>query len=94
MGIAVSQCSLCRHKTGRTTCTAFPEGIPEDIASGLWDHRLPYEGDHGIGFAFSEDALGGPLRWFADLADPPTLQEQVEKLRAQRAHVPPAREQL
>jgi hypothetical protein len=31
-------------------CTAFPEGIPDDIAYGRNSHKKPYEGDHGIQF--------------------------------------------
>ncbi len=30
------------------TCTAFPDGIPDVIFNNEFDHRQPYEGDHGI----------------------------------------------
>ncbi|MGI8335781.1 hypothetical protein ACRYCC_38030 [Actinomadura scrupuli] len=33
-------------------CEAFPDGIPDDIDLGGFDHRLPYPGDHGVRFEF------------------------------------------
>jgi hypothetical protein len=35
-------------------CAAFPDGIPDDIDLGGFDHRLPYPGDHGIRFEFEQ----------------------------------------
>lgn len=32
-------------------CAAFPEGIPDAISFEGFDHREPFEGDHGIRFA-------------------------------------------
>lgn len=32
------------------TCNAFPNGIPDEIWEGNFDHRKPYPGDHGILF--------------------------------------------
>jgi|TARA_Y100000296_G_scaffold14363_1_gene16802 hypothetical protein len=29
-------------------CLAFPDGIPEPIMLGEFDHRKPYDGDNGI----------------------------------------------
>ena len=29
-------------------CEAFPDGLPDDIAVGGFDHRNPHEGDNGI----------------------------------------------
>lgn len=31
-------------------CEAFPDGIPEDIGSGNFDHRKAHAGDRGIRF--------------------------------------------
>jgi hypothetical protein len=31
-------------------CAAFPDGIPDAIATGEVEHRKPYAGDHGIQF--------------------------------------------
>ncbi|WP_198679447.1 hypothetical protein [Thermomonospora amylolytica] len=35
-------------------CRAFPDGIPEDISLGGFDHRLPYPGDGGVRFRLKE----------------------------------------
>lgn len=52
-------CSKCKHlkplEPGKTwSCTAFPNGIPMPIASGMVDHLHPVEGDGGIQFEARE----------------------------------------
>ena len=48
-------CYACRRFMGLApdrgmTCGAYPGGIPVEILVSLADHRLPYEGDRGLGF--------------------------------------------
>jgi hypothetical protein len=46
-----SYCDACqRLDMESNTCAAFPEGIPNVIRRGSFDHRQPYEGDGGIRF--------------------------------------------
>ena len=46
-----TQCPRCYWFVGYNgeyqICFAFPKGIPDDILTGRFDHRLPYEGDAG-----------------------------------------------
>jgi len=39
---------MCAHYQGFMACAAFPDRIPQEILTGLYDHREPYQGDHGI----------------------------------------------
>ena len=50
--ILPDQCTFCVHFIGWPvrTCKAFPDGIPEDILRGKFDHTRPHKGDHGISF--------------------------------------------
>jgi hypothetical protein len=43
-------CIGCRHYEGACECTAFPNGIPDEIIDGTVEHRKPYPGDNGIQF--------------------------------------------
>ena len=48
-----SQCGGCLNYTMLGTCKAFPERIPKEIYTGLFDHAKPYPNaknpaDHGI----------------------------------------------
>ena len=46
-------CLKCEHffdEKGPLKCEVFPEGIPEEIATGENKHKKPYPGDHGIQF--------------------------------------------
>jgi hypothetical protein len=44
-------CSTCRHwdhqKSDRR-CTAFPDGIPDEIWLGENDHKSPFPDDNGV----------------------------------------------
>lgn len=52
---AASQCVYCKHRAKpstlgvRTSCAAFPGGIPDPILDNTVDHRQPIEGDEGMG---------------------------------------------
>lgn len=45
-------CDWCSRlsKEHAVICEAFPNGIPEVILSGSFDHRKPHDGDGGIRF--------------------------------------------
>ena len=56
------QCLSCVHfhgvyKKRDPSCDAFPNGIPEKIWMGDFDHNNPFEADRGIRFepAIEED---------------------------------------
>lgn len=51
--INFTQCVECRHyhdNSENFSCKAFPNGIPEDILNGDFDHREEYPHDNGIRF--------------------------------------------
>ena len=50
------QCLDCIHLYDNLlSCKAFPDGIPEKIISGGWDHKKAYDGDMGIRFELRAD---------------------------------------
>jgi hypothetical protein len=42
------QCATCYYWTGGTNCRAFPDGIPDVILKGKFNHKRPYPGDRGF----------------------------------------------
>jgi len=55
-------CWWCKHfnvhqfeKEHKTTCTAFPSDIPEEIWINDFIHKLPYQDDKGIQFEMREN---------------------------------------
>jgi len=51
--IIAPMCIKCKHELpilGKRACKAFPDGIPDAIYVGEFDHHKPYPGDHGIQF--------------------------------------------
>lgn len=54
--VEMVQCMTCIHwkAVKGQACAAFPDGIPQKIINGRFDHRKPYPGDHGI--RYQEDS--------------------------------------
>lgn len=48
--VPTPMCYSCAHRGMGLVCTAYPDGIPDEIAASDVDHRLPYAGDNGIVF--------------------------------------------
>jgi len=50
------QCLMCIHYRMDLKCAAFPDRIPEEIFTGIRDHRRPYPGDKGLRYSPVETA--------------------------------------
>jgi hypothetical protein len=53
MMMIYSYCYFYKNYTGDEniyTCKAFPEGIPDEIYSGPFNHKTEYPGDNGYRF--------------------------------------------
>ena len=46
----ISQCSLCKNKTYKRTCKAYPDEIPEDLLFNRVIHNKLLGDDNGIIF--------------------------------------------
>lgn len=46
--VAAPICMSCARREPGGVCTVFPDGIPDDIWLGGYDHRQPYKGDGGV----------------------------------------------
>lgn len=61
VGSIASQCTYCKHlaatspKPYSPACSAFQEGIPEEILANEFDHRGEAEGDNGVRFEPRKD---------------------------------------
>lgn len=61
-GPGIPICLACRHlaqgslpaASGEFRCTAFPDGIPDEIWNGGFDHRREFEGDRGVRFELEQ----------------------------------------
>jgi len=60
-GIVINDsiCYRCEHvhHPERTTCDAFPDGIPGEIISGKVKHTEPYPGDNDIQYELNPLAV-------------------------------------
>ena len=50
----ITMCDYCRHAGGRG-CRAFPDGLPQLLLDGEYDHRHEYPGDGGIRFEADDE---------------------------------------
>lgn len=52
-------------------CAAFPDGIPDEIYFGGFDHRLPFPGDHGVRYEQDPGPRGKALDGYTPMAERP-----------------------
>ncbi len=85
MIITVPLCLQCRHFTVNKnnhwfTCLAFPEGIPNEIMYGRFDHHKKFRGDRGIRFESKSRHNSKELREKIEKAAEPYFEETFEKI--------------
>lgn len=61
------QCMGCNHFNGgvweagesKWICSAYPDGIPQNIATGIFSHRFPYRQNNKVVFSPIESTKEG-----------------------------------
>jgi hypothetical protein len=71
VSVPIPLCLLCRHLDRDAgsypkRCTAFPDSIPEQFASGRKIHTAAYPGDQGIQFEPRPNLDPGLLVWVGE----------------------------